>query len=140
MKRYKFIIILLACIATFTLNAQEKKVIDTSCIDINELPEYIVITSENTKLLGGINITIDAKKSIYQDVLENLEHILQNRKKLHIRNQTDLMNALYQLGYEFLDAYNASAGTIGAGTGNDVSVFGSDAKYRINMVFKKKRH
>ncbi len=46
-----------------------------------------------------------------------------------------------KLGFDYVDAYNANAGTIGAGDGNDVEIFESESKYRINMVFRKKaRH
>ncbi|MBT7490087.1 MAG: hypothetical protein HN704_00615, partial [Bacteroidetes bacterium] len=102
------------------------------------LPEYVVITSENTKLFGGINIIIDYKKSPYEDVLMKLEKLLQSRKKLKIRNQTDMLNTMAQLGFEYVDAYNANAGTIGAGGGDAVDIFGSQSKFRINMVFRKK--
>ncbi len=135
MKKY---IVTLVILLTISLSAQELKVVTSSAVNIQNLPEYVVITSENTKLLGGINITIDYKKSKYENVLDELETLLQNRKKLRIRNQTDLLNAMSQLGFEYVDAYNATAGTIGAGGGNDVEIFGSDAKYRINMVFRKK--
>ena len=43
-----------------------------------------------------------------------------------------------KLGFDYIDAYNANAGTIGAGGGNDVEIFGSESKYRINMVFRNK--
>lgn len=68
-------------VATFGGIAQELKIVESSTVNINELPEYIVVTSENTKLLGGIDISIDSKKSVYQDKLEELEELLQNRKK-----------------------------------------------------------
>lgn len=120
------------------VNAQELKVESVSAVNINELPEYVVVTSENTKLLGGININIDHKKSDYEDILKELESLLQNRKKLRIRNQTDLLNAMSKLGFEYVNAYNGKAGSLGLNSGKDVEVFGSQAKYRINMVFKKK--
>ncbi|MCM5662757.1 hypothetical protein [Galbibacter mesophilus] len=123
---------------SLSLSAQDSTFEATNTNVLHNLPEYVVITSENTKLLGGINITIDYKKSQYQDALEELETLLQNRKKMRIRNQTDLLNALSSLGFEYVDAYNATAGTIGAAAGNDVDIFGSQAKYRINMVFRKK--
>ncbi|SEC17177.1 hypothetical protein SAMN04489761_2286 [Tenacibaculum sp. MAR_2009_124] len=120
--------------------AQELSVTKTesSSININELPEYVIVTSENTKLFGGINIEIDYKKSSYADVLERLETLLQNRKKLRVRNQTDLLNALSKLGFEYINAYNANAGTISAGGGDDIEIFGGESKYRVNMVFRKK--
>lgn len=67
-----------------------------------------------------------------------MKSYFKTEKKLRIRNQTDLLNAISQLGYEYVDAYNANAGTLGVGGGDDVEVFGSNAKYRINMVFRKK--
>ncbi|MCF6308300.1 MAG: hypothetical protein L3J09_10110 [Flavobacteriaceae bacterium] len=135
----KQIIILLLLVSGFTyVNAQELKVESSSSVNIEQLPEYVVITSENTKLLGGINITIDYKKSDYADVLEELEILLQNRKKLRIRNQTDLLNTMSKLGFEYIDAFNASAGTLGAGGGDDVIISGSSSKFRINIVFRKK--
>ena len=82
--------------------SQELKVENISSISIEELPEYVIVTSENTKLIGGINITIDYKRSQYQDRLEELESLLQNRRKLHIRNQTDLLNAMSKLGFEYI--------------------------------------
>jgi hypothetical protein len=131
-------IFLLFTILSISLTAQELKVVESSTVNINDLPEYIVITSENTKLIGGINITIDYKKSQYEDVLDELETLLQNRKKLRIRNQTDLLNAMSKLGFEYVDAYNATAGTLGLGGGDDVQLSGSESKFRTNMVFRKK--
>lgn len=131
-------LLLLFLANSILLQAQELKIVETSSVNIKELPEYVVITSENTKLLGGINITIDYKRSTYQDKLETLEELLQSGRKLRIRNQTDLLNAMSQLGFDYVDAYNATAGTIGAGGGDDVEIFGSEAKYRTNMVFRKK--
>ncbi len=60
MKKQVTILLLFILGITF-VNAQELKVESSSSININQLPEYIVITSENTSLLGGINITIDYK-------------------------------------------------------------------------------
>ncbi|UII79851.1 hypothetical protein LV704_19600 [Flagellimonas sp. CMM7] len=100
--------------------------------------EYVVVTSENTKLIGGININIDYKKSDYEKVLRELESLLQNRKKLRIRNQTDLLNAMSKLGFEYVNAYNGKENNISLGSGKDVEVIGGQAKYRVNMVFKKK--
>ncbi|MBW8243635.1 hypothetical protein K1F50_12565 [Muricauda oceani] len=138
MKITKQIIGLLLALSTFTMTAQELSVDNSSSVNIERLPEYVVITSENTKLLGGMNINIASKKSNYENVLKDLEDLLQKNKNLAIRNQTDLLNAMSKLGFDYLDAYNASAGTVGAAAGEDVQAFGSNAKYRINMVFRKK--
>ena len=137
-KKISNVLLVITLLLTTTSIAQELKIVETSAVSISELPEYVVITSENTKLLGGINITIDYKRSAYEEKLETLEELLQSGRKLRIRNQTDLLNAMSQLGFDYVDAYNATAGTIGAGGGDDVEIFGSEAKYRINMVFRKK--
>jgi hypothetical protein len=117
---------------------QELKVVNSASVSIDELPEYVIVTSENTKLIGGIDITIDYKRSQYQDRLEELESLLQNRKKLHIRNQTDLLNAMSKLGFEYVDSYTGASESFGLEGGDDVKVFGSDSKFRTNMVFRKK--
>lgn len=131
------LLLLIVTVLSFNLSAQELKV-KNSFINIQQLPEYIVVTSENTKLLGGIDIIIDYKKSDYADVLEELETLLQNKRKLRIRNQTDLLNAMFKLGFEYVDAYNGTSGAVGVSGGDDLQVSGNQVKYRINMVFRKK--
>lgn len=129
----------LAMLISTNLKAQELSVDSSSYVNIQDLPEYVVVTSENTKLIGGINISIDCKKSDYESILGELETLLQNRKKLSIRNQTDLLNAMSELGFEYINAYAGKAGTLGSNAGGDLEVFGSRAKYRTNMVFRKKK-
>ncbi|WP_106791115.1 hypothetical protein [Aquimarina sp. Aq78] len=129
------ILIVLISLSGFS---QELSVTKSSSANINKLPEYIIITSENTKLLGGIGISIDYKRSGYKEELRNLEELLQDGDKLRVRNQTDLLNSMSILGFEYVDAYNANSGTLGVGGGDDVEVFGSNSKFRINMVFRKK--
>lgn len=137
-KTTKFFLFLILVSASVTHNySQELKVENTYAINVDELPEYIVITSENTKLLGGINIIIDYKRSVYKPQLKTLEALLQDGDKLRVRNQTDLLNAMHKLGFEYVDAYNATTGTLGSGGGDDIEVFGSHSKFRTNMVFKK---
>ena len=131
------LLLLIVTILSFNLTAQELKVETSSSVNIKNLPEYVIITSENTKLLGGIGIFIDYKKSDYATILEELETLLQNRKKLRIRNQTDLLNAMSKLGFEYVDAYNANSNSFGSSGGNNEFTT-SDSKFRINMVFRKK--
>lgn len=135
MKTLKTIFIVTIALCSLSISAQSKT--EPIEITIDELPEYVIITSENTKLLGGIDISIDSKNSEYQVALEKLETYLQSRKQKKVRNQTDLLNALYILGFEYVDSFNATAGTLGAGAGNDVEIFGSNSKFRTNMIFKK---
>lgn len=133
--------VLLICFSIH-VKGQELAVIKSSNITIDELPEYVIITSQNTKLLGGINIIIDKKKSTYRDELEKLESLLQDGDKLRIRNQTDLLNAMSKLGYDYVNAYNANA--IMPSNRNDDAedilniVDGGEGAYKVNMVFRKK--
>jgi len=119
---------------SFCTSAQKLSVIESSSVNIEDYPEYVIITSQNTKLLGGIGISIDSKKSSYKKQLQELESILQNGKKLKVRNQTDLLNSMSKLGFEYLNAYVATATT---STDQDGISFG-DNTYRVNMVFRKK--
>lgn len=128
-----FAVLAFNILITSEINAQEY-----IAPNVSELPEYVIITSENTKLLGGINIIIDYKKSQYKPQLSELETALQSGKGHKIRNQTDLLNTMSNIGFEYVDAYNANAGTLGVGGGDDIVVSGSDSKFRINMVFRKK--
>ena len=125
MKLHNLLGVCLLCMGLnfHSLHAQELRVEHSTAINVSELPEYIIITSENTKLLGGINITIDYKRSKYKPALKTLEALLQDGDKLRVRNQTDLLNAMFELGFEYLDAYNATSGTIGAAGGDDVEIF-----------------
>ncbi len=138
MNKQKALLLLLLTLITINLAAQKSKVIETFRTNIKQLPEYVVVTSENTKVLGGIDISIDTKKSDHEDVLKQLETLLQNRKKLRIRNQTDLLNAMSNLGFEYVDAFNASSAIIDAGTEDDFEILEGESKFRINMVFRKK--
>ena len=104
-------------------------------VNQKDLPEYIIITTQNTKLLGGIAISIDYKRSPDKDKLSDLEDLLQERKKMRIRNQTDLLNAMSKLGYSYVDTFVATAST-GSSTDKDFSSGGNT--YRVNMVFQKK--
>lgn len=136
MKKVKTAFITLTVLAlSFSLSAQELNAETASAINIQELPEYVIITSENTKFLGGINIAIDSKTSKHKTKLLELESLLQGRKKLRIRNQTDLLNAMLKLGFEYVNAFIASAS--GASMGDD-DLEVNDSKSRVNMVFRKK--
>ncbi len=138
---YSFILFSLC--TTYTLNAQELKVEKTSqnaVINIEELPEYLIIQSEDTRLLGGIAMTIDYKNSEYKEALIKLQGTLEKSSGLKVRNQTDLLNALSKLGFEYVDAYEASAfssSTSDQSQDKSSSEYGS-SKIRINMIFRKK--
>jgi len=74
MKKMKTnVLLVIILILSSGLGAQELTSETRSSVNVEQLPEYIVVTSENTKLLGGIDISIDYKKSKYADVLSELE-------------------------------------------------------------------
>jgi len=137
-----FFIILITILSFSKAYSQDKFIIEASNLKIEKLPHYIIITSQNTKSLGGIGITIDVKKSKYKKQLKNLVDLLQDRKKLKIRNQTDLLNAMHIIGYEFVDAYNASQVkyAMDKDLGDDIfnEIFeGGTGAFKVNMIFKK---
>ncbi|QZT36396.1 hypothetical protein K5X82_14190 [Halosquirtibacter xylanolyticus] len=106
--------------------------------DVTKLPKYVIITIENTKLLGGIGMTIDWKRSPYKPQLQELLDYLELKDGRRIRAAIDLFNVMDELGFEYKDAYNANSGSLGVGNGNsDIEVSASQAKFRVNIVFKK---
>lgn len=138
-----FIIFLFSFFTLTNLSAQDLSIIKASNVKVENLPKYIIITSQNTKTLGGIGLSIDAKKSRYKKQLKCLLDLLEHRKKLKIRNQTDLLNAMDVIGYEFVDAYNASQVqyAMDKDIGDDIvnEIFdGGTGAFKVNMIFKKK--
>ncbi|QZE13438.1 hypothetical protein K4L44_12720 [Halosquirtibacter laminarini] len=103
------------------------------------MPNYIVITIENTKLLGGIGMSIDWKKSPYKPQLEELLDYLETKDGRRVRTSSDLFNVMDELGYDYKDSYNANSGTIGVGGGDDIELSASDSKFRVNIIFKKQK-
>lgn len=136
------IIALIACMV-FEGSAQKLSVVKSNSVSIEEFPEYVIITSQNTKLLGGIGIMIDYKKSTYKTQLQKLEILLQDGDKQKIRNQTDLLNSMSILGFEFVNAYNASQVSNSRhekDTADDIfnTIEGGTGVFRVNMIFRKK--
>ncbi len=120
----KIFLLAIFMVSTLVLShAQDLSVDNSLSVSVKELPEYVIIESQRTKLIGGINIIIETKKSKYEDVLENLEDLLQGRKNLRVRTQTDLLNAMSKLGFDYVNTYNSEANL-------DI--------YAVNMVFRKK--
>ena len=99
-----------AILFTISLSAQQLTVNDKA-IKIEELPEYIVINCDNfSSALGGtIGITIQSKKSDYEKVLTDLGVVLEENKYLGIKNQTDLLNAMSKLGFDYVNAFPQSS-------------------------------
>ncbi len=136
-KQQSFIVFMI--ILLFTSEVFSQEISKTQSANVKDFPEYVIITSQNTKFLGGIDITIDSKKSKYEDQLDNLEELLQSRSGLRVRNQTDLLNAMSQLGFEYINSYNAEA-IMPDKNGEDIFdiIEGGEGTFRVNMVFRKK--
>ncbi|RQO30741.1 hypothetical protein DBR32_08405 [Taibaiella sp. KBW10] len=121
---------LLLFIAATGIYAQDKKITSAN------LPEYIIITANNNSLIGGIAITIDKKNSVYHDQLDALETQLESKKTgAGVRNLSDLLNTMSDLGYEYVNAFQSSA---------TETSYGKEATYaaeqnRNNIVFRKKK-
>ncbi|NIF06813.1 hypothetical protein F3J23_15300 [Chryseobacterium sp. Tr-659] len=103
-------------------------------IKAEDLPEYIVLNAENTKLLGGIGLSIASKNSSYKEKLDQLEDVITNKKTGEgVRNLTDLLNVMHKYGFEYVDAFLSSS--LGLSAGDDFSI-GSN-KSRSSIVFRK---
>ena len=90
-------------------------------IDIDKLPEYIVIASETRgRILSPTNLFINTTKSDDKEILNKLKDILTKRKKLNIRNHTDLINAMAAYGFEYKDDFGIGSGLM------------------VNLIFQKK--
>jgi hypothetical protein len=90
---------------------QTMKEYQSQSIDIDKLPEYVVIALEtNGRILGPRNIFVNARRSPYEDALKELQDVISDRKKLNVRTQTDLLNAMLGFGFEYKDAYGPRTG------------------------------
>lgn len=141
MKHLKRLIVFVFFLSSVQVFSQK----ESTEIEISDLPEYVIITSQNTKTFGGINISIDARKSRYEKALIDLNSLLQWKKRLGIRNQTDLLNEMSRLGFDYVDAYNgrqvqyAGDKTDGDDLFNELFE-GGTGSFRVNMIFRKKEN
>ncbi len=130
MSNLKIIIIIGAIMFATSVNAQQLSVSDKT-VKVEELPEYIVINCDNTTSILGktIQISIQAKNSDYEKSLNDLEGLLEEKKYLKISNQTDLLNVMSKLGFDYVDAFpqNSNQGVNLSRTG---FVFRKKEKYR----------
>ncbi|MGG8497816.1 hypothetical protein ACQY1Q_15500 [Tenacibaculum sp. TC6] len=121
-------------ITTVALSRAQDLTAINETVNVNELPNYIIISSQKSAFFGDIAIIIDTKNSLYKDKLDELESLLQNRKKLKIRNQGDLLNAMDALGFDYVDSYNETE------TDSYTNLDKTARKFRVNMIFRKKEH
>lgn len=125
MKSLAFIITFYAMVIAPSLFAQELSV-NNKTVKVEELPEYIIIQCDNSPsiLVSGNRIEIHAKKSPFEKMLEDLEDLLEDKWYLNMSNQTDLLNTMSKLGFDYINAI-PQQGTEGS--------FG-----RAGLVFRKK--
>ncbi len=94
----------------------------------NDLPEYIVIAATNGGWLSDINVDIRIKKSKYKQGLKRLEKRIKNGGI--VKTYTDLLNEMYEQGYEFVNAFPLKVESNGEY---------ADSKVRHNLVFRKQK-
>jgi predicted RND superfamily exporter protein len=130
MKNLKVIAIIYAIISASSLHAQTLS-LNNKTVKVEEFPEYIIINSDNiSSILGqSIRIVIQAKNSEFEKSLKDLQDLLEDNKYLKISNQTDLLNAMSKLGFDYVDAFpqNPSTESSFSRTG---FVFRKKEKYR----------
>lgn len=130
MKILKVIAIIYAITSASSLHAQTLS-LNNKTVKVEEFPEYIIINSDNTSSILGqsIRIVIQAKNSEFEKSLKDLQDLLEDNKYLKISNQTDLLNAMSKLGFDYVDAFpqNPSIESSFSRTG---FVFRKKEKYR----------
>jgi len=133
MKRRIIILFAAACFTAAAAQAQSVK--------ITELPEYVVITAENTKLLGGIGLNIDHKKSPYKDALQRLEDYIVAKDENRVRTLTDLLNVMSDLGFDYVNSFQSTFDDFNTTLkgASDVGLGMGTSKVRNNLVFRKKK-
>ncbi len=118
MKSIKIASLLIFAYTSALAQGQADKV---NTVDVERLPEYILIGSESTaRMMGPMTIVINSKGSPYEAALVELEGMLTDKDKLRILNQTDLLNAISDMGFDYVDAFIVGRGDF------------------VNMVFRKK--
>ncbi len=92
-------------------------------LNVDRLPEYIIVQTESGGLTGGISISLHWRKSKYRTQLEILERqYLRGRKD--IRTLTDLFTYMSEIGFDYINAFEARSADL--------------SNTRSNVVFRKK--
>ena len=129
MKKIKVCLTLFITLFSFSL-------LKAQSIDPTSLPKYVVIGAENTKIFGGIGIHINKKKSDSKNAFYYLEYYLHKEEK--VRTITDLLNAMDKIGFEYINAFEASGKSLGLSDNHSkAGIYGGGDKKRYNVVFKK---
>jgi hypothetical protein len=96
-------------------------------LDPDKLPYYVVIETQD-----GRGINIDTRNSPDAPGLEILEDYLRSRDGERVRTLTDLLNAMNELGYEYVDTF------LGQGRGMAVGPGISNSNFGVNVIFRKR--
>jgi hypothetical protein len=107
MNTLKSISIIATLALASTVQAQSLSAKDKT-VNVEDLPEYVVINCDNATSIFGrsIRIVIQANNSAYAKPLKDLQDLLEGSNYLQITNQTDLLNTLSTLGFDYLDAFS----------------------------------
>ena len=120
-KLHKNLALLAVLFVSFVSFGQTIKEYKSHSIDLDKLPEYVVVASETAgRILSPTNLFINTTKSDDKVILDQLDDILTDRKKLNIRTHTDLLNAMSAFGYDYKDDFGIGSGLM------------------VNLVFRKK--
>ena len=117
-----FIFTSISLLVMLQFNMPANTELQTKGFTLDELPEYVVVRSEGVKTSLGrtLLLFIDSRRSKYEQNLSALEDYLRNKKKLGINSQSDLLTAMSELGFDYVNAYQVGTEDI------------------VNVVFRKK--
>jgi hypothetical protein len=106
MKYLKLIITIYATIVASSLYGQTLSS-NAKTVKVEDFPEYIIINCDNVSPILGktIRIVIQASNSDFEKPFKDLQELLDDNKFLKISNQTDLLNAMSKLGFDYTDAF-----------------------------------
>jgi hypothetical protein len=127
MRNLKTIVNICAIIFTTSLHAQQLSTRDKT-IKVEDYPEYVIVNCDNAgSMLGNsIRIAVQAKNSSFEQSLKALQDILEDKNGLNLGNQTDLLNAMSKLGFDYVNAFPENS-------------IGGSSFSRTGFVFRKKQ-
>lgn len=116
-----FIFTSISLLVMLQFNMPTNPELQTKGFTLEELPEYVVVGSAGTRSgRRTLFLFINSKRSKYERPLSALEDYLSNKLKLAVTTQSDLLTAMSELGFDYINAYQIGT--------DDV----------VNVVFRKK--
>ncbi|MFY7652873.1 MAG: hypothetical protein ACOVQE_09225 [Chitinophagaceae bacterium] len=131
MKQLLLISLCLLAIFSFSSATAQELAVNDKSIKVEELPEYIVVNCDNASgaFSKTIRIAILSKSSPKEKELSILEDLLEKKQYLGIGNQTDLLNTMSKLGFDFLTAFPQNTRELSSESRSGL-VFRKKEKYR----------